>query len=66
MALAEHFEKERRLAAMADAIATYEAEFGTISAAEIAAQQRADRASAVVVRGPSPTADDSTRRSGTS
>lgn len=36
---------------MTDAITAYEAEFGEITEAEIAAQQRADRAAAIVVRG---------------
>jgi len=51
LALAERAAKERRLAAMADAIAAYEAKFGVISAAELSAQARADRESARVVRG---------------
>jgi hypothetical protein len=49
-ALAERATKERRLAALRDAIAVYEAEFGEISRAEIAAQERADRRGALVVR----------------
>ncbi|HKY36276.1 MAG TPA: hypothetical protein VJN18_10080 [Polyangiaceae bacterium] len=36
---------------MAEAIADYEAEYGVISNAELAAQARADRARAIVVRG---------------
>ena len=52
LALTERLEKERRLVAMAEAIATYEARFGQISAEEIAAQERADRQAAIVVRGP--------------
>jgi hypothetical protein len=51
LALAERVAKERRLAAMADAIAAYEGEFGPISAAELSAQARVDRESAIVVRG---------------
>ena len=51
LALAERAAKERRLAAMADAIATYEGKFGAISPEELAIQARADRESAVVVRG---------------
>jgi hypothetical protein len=51
LALAERAAKERRLAAMAEAIAAYEAEFGAISAQELTAQARADRESALVVRG---------------
>lgn len=50
-ALAEREAKERRLRAMAEAVSAYEAEFGTISAQELAAQQRADERTAVVVRG---------------
>ena len=50
-ALVEHAAKDRRLAALADAIASYEAAFGVMTPEEIAAQARADRASARVVRG---------------
>ena len=49
--MAERSVKERRLSALADAIASYEAEFGEISEQEMADQARADRTSAVVVRG---------------
>jgi hypothetical protein len=52
-ALEERAAKEHRLRALADAVAAYEMEFGVISAAEIAAQQRADSRGATVVRGPS-------------
>lgn len=51
LAMAERAEKELRLRAMAAAVALYEAEFGVISHAELAAQQRSDRRTAVVVRG---------------
>lgn len=51
-ALSDRVAKEQRLRAMADAVAQYEAEFGVITAEELVAQQRADRAAAVVVRGP--------------
>jgi Arc/MetJ-type ribon-helix-helix transcriptional regulator len=51
-ALVEREAKERRLRAMVDAVAAYEAEFGAISSEEMIAQDRADGASAVVVRGP--------------
>jgi glycerol dehydrogenase-like iron-containing ADH family enzyme len=51
-ALLEREAKERRLRALAEAVAAYEAEFGTISAQEMAAQERADARRAVVVRGP--------------
>ena len=50
LALVERAAKERRLQAMAEAVAVYEAEFGEISDAELAAQERADRRTAVVVR----------------
>jgi hypothetical protein len=50
-ALAEREAKERRLQAMADAVAAYEAEFGPIASEELAVQQRADENQAVVVRG---------------
>lgn len=50
-AVAERVEKERRLAAMAEAVAAYEAEFGEITDSELLEQARADRASAIVVRG---------------
>lgn len=53
-ALAARAERDRRLAAMSDAIAVYEAEFGEITEAEIAAQHRADHAAAVVIRGSMP------------
>lgn len=51
-ALAESVTKERRLAAMRDATAHYEAEFGVISERELSAQARADRDEAIVVRRP--------------
>lgn len=51
LALVEHAAKERRLRALADAVAAYETEFGVIGSEELAAQERADRASARVVRG---------------
>lgn len=50
-ALAERVAKERALAALAHAIAAYEEEYGEISARELADQARADRESAIVVRG---------------
>lgn len=52
MALAEKIDRDRRLALLRAAVADYEQAFGEISAEEIAAQRRADRESAVVVRGP--------------
>lgn len=50
-ALGEKVAKEHKLAALAEAVATYEQEFGQISAQELADQARSDRESAVVVRG---------------
>ena len=50
-ALAERVTKERALAALAEAVAAYEEEFGEISAQELADQARVDRESAIVVRG---------------
>jgi len=50
-ALAERVARERRLAALAQPVAAYEERFGTISAQELADQARADRESAVVLRG---------------
>lgn len=51
-AMAERAAKDRYLRALAVAIADHEAEFGTISEAEMIAQQREDRRTAVVVREP--------------
>jgi hypothetical protein len=53
-ALEDRVLRERRLAAMADAIAAYEARFGTITLEELLAQERADRRSAVVVHRAKP------------
>lgn len=50
-ALAARAARDRKLLAMSEAIETYEAEHGEITAAEIAAQQRTDRQAAIVVRG---------------
>jgi hypothetical protein len=50
-ALAEKVAKERRLTALAEAVASYERKHGAISGQELAEQARADRESAVVVRG---------------
>ena len=54
LALADRVAKDRRLRALADAVSAYEAKFGVITADELAAQARADRASALVVRGAAP------------
>jgi Arc/MetJ-type ribon-helix-helix transcriptional regulator len=50
-ALSEKLARERRLAALAEAVATYEARFGAISLQELDKQRRADRRAAVIVRG---------------
>jgi hypothetical protein len=50
-ALAERVARERRLGALARAVGAYEERFGTISVQELADQARADRESAVLVRG---------------
>ncbi len=54
-ALAERVTKERRLAALAEAVTAYEEKFGAISARELVDQKRADREAAVVVRGSKST-----------
>lgn len=51
-AMAERAAKDRQLRALAAAIASYEAEFGTITEAEMIAQQREDRRTAIAVRVP--------------
>ena len=50
-ALAERAERDRKLAALDDAIAAYEARAGSITDEELREQQRVDSAAAVVVRG---------------
>jgi hypothetical protein len=50
LAMAERAAKERRLQAMAEAVALYERDFGAISDAELIAQERADRRNATSVR----------------
>ena len=51
IALAEKVRRDQQLAHLRAAIGDYEAEFGEITADEIAAQRRADREEAIVVRG---------------
>ncbi len=51
LALAERAAKDRRLQALGEAIAKYEARFGAITAEELAEQARSDRQSARVIRG---------------
>lgn len=48
--------RDRRLESLAESLAAFESEHGAITADEIAAQRRADRAAAVVVRGAKPDA----------
>jgi len=62
VALAERVAKERRLRAMGDVIAAYEAEFGEISSEELDTQRRADRRAAVVVSAPARQAGPPRRR----
>jgi hypothetical protein len=63
-ALVERAARDRRLEALAGAIADYEAEFGEITAEEMAAVQRADRETAVVVRGRRRRSTDRSGRPG--
>jgi hypothetical protein len=55
-ALQERVAPERRLVVLAHAVVAYEERFGAISAQELVDQTRADRGSAVVVRGNTPKA----------
>jgi nucleotide-binding universal stress UspA family protein len=64
-ALTEKVAKERRLAALAEAVASYEKKHGVISAQELAEQARADRESATVVRGRTRRRTRKGRRSST-
>jgi ribonuclease HII len=50
-AIVDKVQRDRTLASLRAAIVDYEAEYGEITVAEIAAQRRADRQDAVVVRG---------------
>lgn len=50
-ALVDRADRDRKLAALNEAIAAYEADAGVITDEELVAQHRADRAAAVVVRG---------------
>jgi hypothetical protein len=52
VAVEEHVAKERRLAALSELVAAYEAEHGLITAGELVAREREDRRSANVIRGP--------------
>ncbi|MDQ3469155.1 MAG: hypothetical protein M3487_05250 [Actinomycetota bacterium] len=57
-AIADRAARDRRLRALASAVAAYEAEHGRIDTAELAEQARADRDAAAAVRA------DASRRSG--
>jgi hypothetical protein len=61
-ALAEKVRRDQHLAHLRAAIGDYEAEFGEITADEIATQQRADREHAIVVRGGRPASGARTRK----
>ena len=52
-ALREHAAHDQRLAAMAEAISAYEAEFGKLTAEDIEAAERWMRETAITVRGKS-------------
>lgn len=54
LALEEHAAKERRLRAMADAVAAYEKEHGSISVEEIEKQRRSDRRNMILVETAPP------------
>ena len=64
LALGERAAKERRLRALSEAVAAYETEFGVITPAETTAQERADRASARVIRGTTSRRAKTRRRRG--
>lgn len=63
-ALSDRARRDQQLEHLHHAIADYEAEFGEITAEEMAAQRRADREDAVVVRGPRRAAPARTGRGG--
>jgi hypothetical protein len=48
--MCEKAARDEKLAQLRAVIADYEADFGQITAGELAAQRRADRAEAIVVR----------------
>ena len=55
-AIEEKIDRDRKLEHLAAAIAGFEAEYGSITEEEIAAQLRADRTKATVVRGAAKSA----------
>jgi hypothetical protein len=65
VALTDRAARDRRLRALGEAVSAYEAEFGVITAKELADQARADRLRARVVRGSSPRPPKPRRRRGT-
>ncbi|MCL2467975.1 MAG: hypothetical protein FWF02_09615 [Micrococcales bacterium] len=56
-AMVEKVARDARLRALDEALAAYEAEHGAITDEEVAAQVRADREAAIVVRGHRLTTD---------
>lgn len=64
MALADKARQDQQLEHLRAAIADYEAQFGEITAEEIAAQRRADREDAVIVRGRKAGTPARARRAG--
>lgn len=63
-ALSDRVRRERKLESLRAAIADYEAEYGEITNAELAAQRRADREDAVVVRGRGSGGSSAARKAG--
>ncbi len=55
-ALEQKLQRDRKLELLAAAVAEFEAEHGEITDTEMAAQRRADRSNATVVRGAAKTA----------
>jgi hypothetical protein len=63
-AMYEKAARDERLAHLRAAVADYETEFGEITAGELAARRRSDRADAIVVRGRPPGTGGRRRRVG--
>jgi len=63
-ALSDRVRRDRKLESLRAAIADYEAEYGEITKAELAAQRRADREDAVVVRGRGSGGGSAARKAG--
>ncbi len=64
LALLERAAKERRLRALSAAVEAYEKKHGIISPDELSAQAKADRRSAIVVRGTRSSRPSRRRRTG--